>query len=188
MSATRFPAPREDAPLVVFDFDHTLYDGDSGSHLFKWLIERAWWRQLLALLAAPVAGPVMAWGLTGGVVAGLVPALAPVLHVPTAALLWWLAGVARVAAGLPLGALTAGHAVALVAAVVAAALALYATVDGGLPGFGGGDVDDRTGEVRLAPVATPAPERDRPEEGEDEQAPAEAPDPDRPDDETTPAD
>lgn len=61
MSATRFPAPGEDAPLVVFDFDHTLYDGDSGSHLFKWLIERAWWRQLLALLAAPIAGPMVAW-------------------------------------------------------------------------------------------------------------------------------
>ena len=57
----RFPAPREDAPLVVFDFDHTLYDGDSGSHLFKWLIQRAWWRQLLALLAAPVAGPMVAF-------------------------------------------------------------------------------------------------------------------------------
>ena len=61
MSTTRFQAPREDAPLVVFDFDHTLYDGDSGSHLFKWLIERAWWRRLLALLAAPVAGPMVAW-------------------------------------------------------------------------------------------------------------------------------
>ena len=56
-----FPAPRSDAPLVVFDFDHTLYDGDSGSHLFKWLIERAWWRRLLALLALPVAGPMVAW-------------------------------------------------------------------------------------------------------------------------------
>jgi phosphatidylglycerophosphatase C len=61
MSATRFPAPREDAPLVVFDFDHTLYDGDSGSHLFTWLIRRAWWRMLLALLAAPVAGPMVAF-------------------------------------------------------------------------------------------------------------------------------
>jgi phosphatidylglycerophosphatase C len=56
-----FPEPRDDAPLVVFDFDHTLYDGDSGSHLFKWLIQRAWWRQLLALLAAPVAGPMVAF-------------------------------------------------------------------------------------------------------------------------------
>ena len=56
-----FPAPAADAPLVVFDFDHTLYDGDSGSHLFKWLIERDWWRRLLALLIAPVAGPMVAW-------------------------------------------------------------------------------------------------------------------------------
>ena len=58
---SKFPAPRYDAPLVVFDFDHTLYDGDSGSHLFKWLIQRAWWRQLLALLAAPLAGPMVAF-------------------------------------------------------------------------------------------------------------------------------
>lgn len=57
----RFPEPHVEAPLVVFDFDHTLYDGDSGSHLFKWLIDRAWWRQLLAVLAAPVAGPMVAW-------------------------------------------------------------------------------------------------------------------------------
>ena len=56
-----FPQSRCDAPLVVFDFDHTLYDGDSGSHLFKWLIERAWWRRLLAILVAPVAGPMVAW-------------------------------------------------------------------------------------------------------------------------------
>ena len=59
--ASKFPAPRDDAPLVVFDFDHTLYDGDSGSHLFKWLIQRAWWRQLLAVIAAPVAGPMVAF-------------------------------------------------------------------------------------------------------------------------------
>ncbi len=56
-----FPEPRPDAPLVVFDFDHTLYDGDSGSHLFRWLIERAWWRRVLALLAVPVAGPMVAF-------------------------------------------------------------------------------------------------------------------------------
>ncbi len=53
--------PAADAPLVVFDFDHTLYDGDSGSHLFKWLIERDWWRRALALLIAPIAGPMVAW-------------------------------------------------------------------------------------------------------------------------------
>ena len=60
-AASAFPVPRDDAPLVVFDFDHTLYDGDSGSHLLKWLIQRAWWRQLLAILAAPVAGPMVAF-------------------------------------------------------------------------------------------------------------------------------
>lgn len=59
--AVRHPAPAADAPLVVFDFDHTLYDGDSGSHLFKWLIERDWWRRLLALLIAPVFAPMIAF-------------------------------------------------------------------------------------------------------------------------------
>lgn len=53
--------PRADAPLVVFDFDHTLYDGDSGSHLFKWLIQRAWWRVALAACIAPVCGPMIAF-------------------------------------------------------------------------------------------------------------------------------
>ncbi|NUO75309.1 MAG: haloacid dehalogenase [Lysobacter sp.] len=57
----RFPPARDDAPLVVFDFDHTLYDGDSGSHLFAWLIKRSWWRQLLALLIAPLFGPMIAY-------------------------------------------------------------------------------------------------------------------------------
>jgi len=72
------PTPREDAPLVVFDFDHTLYDGDSGSHLFAWLIRRSWWRTALALLAAPVFGPMVAflrtrrWGISGFVWIGTV--------------------------------------------------------------------------------------------------------------------
>ena len=55
-----YPAPREDAPLVVFDFDHTLYDGDSGSHLFAWLIRRNPLRLLVALLASPILGPMVA--------------------------------------------------------------------------------------------------------------------------------
>ncbi len=55
------PRPAADAPTVVFDFDHTLYDGDSGAHLFRWLIVRAWWRVLLALLIAPLAGPMVAF-------------------------------------------------------------------------------------------------------------------------------
>lgn len=76
--ARRYRTPRDDAPLVVFDFDHTLYDGDSGSHLFAWLIKRAWWRRLLALLLAPVFGPMVAFlptrrmGISGFVWAGTV--------------------------------------------------------------------------------------------------------------------
>ena len=73
MSATA-PAraePAADAPLVVFDFDHTLYDGDSGSHLFAWLIRRNPLRILAALLATPLLGPMVAflptrrWGISG---------------------------------------------------------------------------------------------------------------------------
>jgi len=56
-----YPPVREGAPLVVFDFDHTLYDGDSGGHLFKWLIKRRWWRIALALLIAPVFAPMIAF-------------------------------------------------------------------------------------------------------------------------------
>lgn len=55
------PSDALDTPAVVFDFDHTLYDGDSGSHLFKWLIRRSGWRTLAALLVAPLAGPMVAW-------------------------------------------------------------------------------------------------------------------------------
>jgi phosphatidylglycerophosphatase C len=53
--------PRADAPLVVFDFDHTLYDGDSGSHLFAWLIRRSAWRTLLACVVAPLCAPLIAF-------------------------------------------------------------------------------------------------------------------------------
>ena len=70
MNATP-PPPRAAAPLVVFDFDHTLYDGDSGSHLFAWMIRRNPLRVLAALLATPVLGPLVAflptrrWGISG---------------------------------------------------------------------------------------------------------------------------
>ncbi|CAA9311117.1 MAG: Phosphoserine phosphatase [uncultured Lysobacter sp.] len=56
-----YPAARDGAPLVVFDFDHTLYDGDSGGHLFAWLVRRTWWRTALALLIAPVFAPMIAF-------------------------------------------------------------------------------------------------------------------------------
>ncbi len=55
-----YPVPYDDAQLVVFDFDHTLYDGDSGSHLFAWLIKRNPLRLLAALLITPVFGPLVA--------------------------------------------------------------------------------------------------------------------------------
>ncbi|GGZ70647.1 hypothetical protein GCM10008101_26220 [Lysobacter xinjiangensis] len=61
LDGPRYPPSAADAPLVVFDFDHTLYDGDSGSHLFAWLIRRSAWRMLLAALIAPVAGPMIAF-------------------------------------------------------------------------------------------------------------------------------
>ncbi len=54
-------AARNAKRLVVFDFDHTLYDGDSGTHWVKWLISRRLWRRILALLIAPVAAPMIAW-------------------------------------------------------------------------------------------------------------------------------
>lgn len=60
-AAPAYPPPRRDGDLVVFDFDHTLYDGDSGTHLFKWLIARSPWRILLALLIAPAFAPMIAF-------------------------------------------------------------------------------------------------------------------------------
>lgn len=48
-------------PIVVFDFDHTLYDGDSGAHLVGWLLKRSWPRRIAALLVAPLFAPMLAW-------------------------------------------------------------------------------------------------------------------------------
>jgi len=75
------------------------------------------------LLAGPVAGAAMVYGMVGGVVAGLLtelvgPGPARVVHLPTRLLLWWLAGVARWAADLPLGQI--GLPAAVVVAVGAA--------------------------------------------------------------------
>lgn len=54
------PVPAAEAPLVVFDFDHTLYHGDSGSHLFAWMLRRNPLRLAVALLATPLLGPLVA--------------------------------------------------------------------------------------------------------------------------------
>ncbi len=60
------------------------------------------WSLPANLLADPAAGPVMMWGATAGVVAGLGPSWwASVLHLPTRALLWWIGGVAHLAAVAP---------------------------------------------------------------------------------------
>jgi competence protein ComEC len=68
------------------------------------------------VLAVPAAGPVMMWGLAAGLPAGVVGgAMARAVHVPTGVLVAWVAGVARVAARLPLGELRMPH-VALVTA------------------------------------------------------------------------
>jgi competence protein ComEC len=77
------------------------------------------------LLAEPVAGLVMMWGCTAGLVAGLVPGwMAAVLHWPTRLGLWWVAGVARVAAGAPTGRVGLGV-IALVGAVLGAAVVAH---------------------------------------------------------------
>jgi competence protein ComEC len=73
------------------------------------------------LLAGVAAGPVMVWGLVAGLPAGLAGGTAAAaLHAPTRLLIGWVAGVARWAAGLPLGELGPAHLVALVAIAVAA--------------------------------------------------------------------
>ena len=56
-----YPKASPDAPLVVFDFDHTLYDGDSGGHLVRWLLVRNPLRAAVALLASIVLGPMIAF-------------------------------------------------------------------------------------------------------------------------------
>ena len=57
----RYPVPHADAPAVVFDFDHTLYDGDSFGHVLGWLLKRNPARTLVALTATIVLGPMVAW-------------------------------------------------------------------------------------------------------------------------------
>ncbi|HUQ40699.1 MAG TPA: ComEC/Rec2 family competence protein [Acidimicrobiales bacterium] len=129
------------------------------------------------LLALPVAGPIMVWGMSAGLLAGLLGGgVAAVLHVPTRLGIGWTAGVARAAAGLPLGTLTGRHLVVGAGVVVVAAaiprwrrgavLALALLVclpaltarwpgDGEIP-VPGGRLDRRHGVVTLT-IDAPSP-------------------------------
>ncbi len=74
------------------------------------------------VLAEPVAGPVMMWGSTGGLLAGLLGGWAAVvIHLPTRVLLWWISGVASVAAGAP-AATVGGAAIAVMSMAGAVAI------------------------------------------------------------------
>ncbi len=87
------------------------------------------------LLAVPVAGPIMVWGLTAGLVAGVLGgSVAAVLHLPTRLLLSWLDGVARAAAGWPLGDLGPVHLAVLTVVVAAVWVARSRPAPVGLPG------------------------------------------------------
>jgi hypothetical protein len=81
---------------------------------------------LANLLALPAAGPLMVWGVAAGLPAGIVGGpLAMLVHVPTRAMVSWVAGVARVSAALPLGEVGLAHAVALAVASAVAAVAVH---------------------------------------------------------------
>ncbi|MEO6138957.1 MAG: haloacid dehalogenase-like hydrolase [Luteimonas sp.] len=58
---TTSPLAAAAAPLVVFDFDNTLYRGDSGGDLLQWLLRRSVWRVLAALIASTVLLPLLAF-------------------------------------------------------------------------------------------------------------------------------
>jgi competence protein ComEC len=75
---------------------------------------------LANLLAVPAAAPLTTWGLTAGLVAGALGGpVATVVQVPSAALVWWIAGVARLAASLPFGDLDGRGVVAVAIACLA---------------------------------------------------------------------
>lgn len=74
------------------------------------------------VLAVPVAGPLMMWGLVVGPVAGVLSPLAPVLHLPSRLMLWWVAGVARWGASLPVAPIGPRVGVVLAVGVLGAAL------------------------------------------------------------------
>ena len=53
--------PPGSARLVVFDFDHTLYNGDSGGDMVQWLLRRNAARACAAIVASLVLLPMIAF-------------------------------------------------------------------------------------------------------------------------------
>ncbi len=82
------------APLLIFHFGHVPIVS------------------LIAnVLALPPSGLVMMWGMLVGPVAGLAPAsVAWLLHLPSEALMWWIAAVAQTCASIPSASLGAASA------------------------------------------------------------------------------
>jgi len=77
------------------------------------------------LLAVPVAGPLMMWGMAAGLPAGWIGgSVARLIHLPTEAMIAWVAAVAHWGATVPLGQLRLLH-VAGLAAVLAAGSVAY---------------------------------------------------------------
>lgn len=71
------------------------------------------------VLAGPASGAVMIWGCTAGLAAGLCGGwVATALHWPTAGLLWWIGGVAGVAAAAPSATLGLGGLVVIGGAIL----------------------------------------------------------------------
>ncbi len=80
------------------------------------------------VLAEPVAGPVMMWGSTAGLLAGVMGGwVAHLIHLPTRVFLWWISGVAGVAARSP-AVMVGGLGIAVLAFGLAALLSKLPTV------------------------------------------------------------
>jgi len=52
--------PAESPPVVVFDFDGTLFDGDLGYEWLRWRLLRAPWRLALLMVLLPLWAPLFA--------------------------------------------------------------------------------------------------------------------------------
>ena len=109
------------------------------------------------LLAVPAAGPVMVWGLTGGIAAGVLGGwAAAILHLPTRALLAWLAEVAQRSSRMPLGELRTAH-LAVFAVGLAGALVGRHLVRGRGEAIRRAGLVMATASVAVAVVAAQAP-------------------------------